>query len=118
MTRHEALTALLAKVEDGTAEKFDPLFEFALYPAQQDMNTVYNANDAYHGSLDAAKALHEAVLHERVVKKEVWSKRYGGTVCLYIDLGLVGVGHSVDDNPARAWLIAILKALIAMEGDQ
>ncbi|MEO9648806.1 MAG: hypothetical protein ABJ360_22470 [Roseobacter sp.] len=66
------------------------------------------------GGLTEAHRLHVSLLHERVVKNETWSKRYGGTIQLIGDHGrVVGQGSSEDDDPARAWLIAILKALIA-----
>jgi hypothetical protein len=71
------------------------------------------ARNAYNGDLNAAKALHEAVLHERVTKYEVWSMRYGGSVELRDKSDVLGAGTDVESNPARAWLIAILKALIA-----
>lgn len=62
--------------------------------------------DAYYGSLDAAKALHEALLPD-----DYWIN--------WFDLdGIVQIKNSKDDvfdgksvpNPARAWLISILKA--------
>lgn len=69
---------------------------------------------AYNGSLDAAKALHEAVL--------------GGEYRARLDIGrrfrcwIVSPDNSkidaYSDTPARAWLIAILNALIAQEDGQ
>lgn len=62
--------------------------------------------DAYNGSLDAAKALHEALLPD-----DYWIN--------WFDLdGIVQIKNSEDDtfdgkavpNPARAWLLSILKA--------
>jgi hypothetical protein len=78
------------------------------YPILKDQ-----ARLAFMGSLDAAKALHEAVLpdHSFLVGinwAEVWIP-FGS------ELHLFNVGH---DNPARAWLIAILKALIAQDTTQ
>jgi hypothetical protein len=58
-----------------------------------------------------------AVLHERVVKKETWTLRYGAVVTLETDRCVIGHASS-DDSPARAWLLAILKALIAQGKEQ
>lgn len=105
MTRKEALEALLAKVEAGAATM--PEIHAVL---QRD---GLNSTSAYNGSLDAAKALHEAVLPD-------WG---------YLDLLRRGQRHTarisvdvfcktetgVSDSLARAWLIAIIKALISME---
>lgn len=65
------------------------------------------------GSLDAAKALHDAVLHERVVCEHKYSARYGGLVRLW-DMGVL-LADGESDNPARAWLLAILSALIVAQ---
>ena len=72
--------------------------------------------DAYHGSLDAAKALHDAVLPG-------WSPSVGQNahhgywfahVLKSEDGSIVGdKDGSSPDTPARAWLIAIIRALIA-----
>jgi hypothetical protein len=64
--------------------------------------------DALDGSLDAARALHEAVLppdHQWVVGSMRDGKR---------SLTFSGAGD--EPNPARAWLLAILKALAAQGG--
>lgn len=74
-----------------------------------------NAIGAYHGSLDASNALHEALLpgwEWWINSKWYWD---GNAVPLAtvrnsrptIDLQMC---HGKTDNPARAWLIAILKA--------
>lgn len=106
--RLTALKELLAKVEAGEIEGY--AFEFA------DISGAYaqHAVQAYHGSLDAALALHEAVLP-------------GWDFAVYADSAEVsetkpGDGYDItehygadSDTPARAWLIAILRALIAQE---
>ena len=71
---------------------------------------------AYNGSLDAAKTLHEAVLHNHVISSLDW--KWGGLVEAHIfevsqeqwhEPGMAKfIGRS--STPARAWLIAILKA--------
>mgnify|MGYP003678322926 CR=1 FL=1 len=109
-----ALQELLAKVETGTCDHGSFLQDWHGTPSYSGGCGV-NAHKAYDGSLDAAKALHDAVLHERVVKREVCSLRYGGTVEMLDHGKVIGMGSNIDNNPARAWLIAILKALIATE---
>jgi hypothetical protein len=107
--RKDALVELLAKVEASCLDE--------VYCLTQHVNGIgMNASmwQAYSGSLDAAKALHEAVL-----QGWAWS--------LYEEdsgefLSIVSKGYNVKiyqanwhTDPARAWLIAILKALIAGE---
>jgi len=105
MTRKQNLEALHDKVaaerweNDGTA--------FDLFGVEW-----LHCFDAYHGSLDAAKALHDAVLpgwgwetshllKAQVYHMECYSPIFGAQL----------------NNPARAWLLAILAALIQMEVD-
>jgi hypothetical protein len=123
----EALKALLAKVEAGDLPDTG-VDRFRAIPKRgggvyADPNW-YDAHGAYwRGSLDAAKTLHEAVLGNPVnVNFSQWAN--GDYVCT-----LFGVLH--DDAPkwtfapkfesrssvqARAWLIAIIKALISEAG--
>jgi hypothetical protein len=67
------------------------------------------ASAAYHGSLDAAKALHEALLPEHTRDVDATSPELG--ICVRIwspDGPIVGAGDK--ECEARSWLIAILKA--------
>jgi hypothetical protein len=105
-----ALQELLAKVEAGSKQwTANELWEALKCHKQKQFNA------AFHGSLDAAKALHKAVLLGYYVdemgnnsKSMGWSVRIVNTEGDYQS----GIGGS---NPARAWLIAIIKALIAQE---
>ena len=72
-----------------------------------------HSRQAYGGSLDAAKALHDAVLPSYKARIDV-GRRYRAWV---ISPTLKKV-DAYALNPARAWLIAILKALIAEERDK
>jgi hypothetical protein len=58
MTKLEALTELAAKVEAGEWSSRRQLATDAGF----DLEAIIDAVRAYHGSLDAANALHEAVL--------------------------------------------------------
>lgn len=75
-------------------------------------------------SLDAAKALHEAVLPSWKVaairqtdKSDWWVELRRGHITSY-DLVVIAPTSFDADNPARAWLLAILEALIAQEDNQ
>lgn len=75
--------------------------------AEKGFDSGVSAAEAFYGSLDASKALHEAVLPEWG-----WTIQAMGLCYVHSDEGEY-CGSS--DNPARAWLLAILEALIAME---
>ena len=72
------------------------------------------------GSLGAAKALHEALLPGWVARPQIGGKGAGVTVwhCTIEDWDS-GDEISADNqpDPARAWLLAIFKALMAQEGE-
>jgi hypothetical protein len=75
---------------------------------------IDRAEEAFHGSLDAAHRLHEALLVDRVtgVSLEI----YGDTTYVAIFWGENNEtvkGLTEGNNPARAWLLAILRALKA-----
>lgn len=127
----EALRELLAKVEEGEVEgAFDIWFERGIYPISKTMAPVYWAGEAYGGNLNSAKLLHDAILtgwsvedmsqngrvagHPWGIRLEKWDARVGGPV----RSASAGWGYdsTPDNNPARAWLIAMIKALIA-EGE-
>ena len=112
--RKQALTDLLAKVEAGRVE--GPNFMDVCVALGFKQEFVYTWKAAQE-SLDAAKALHDAVL-----PNESWMVRWvskypnlfgscGGSHQAKVGWGEEHIAYS--DNPARAWLIAIIKALIA-----
>lgn len=111
MTRLQHLTALRDKVKAGEWS-----YRSQSYPLPS--NTYANFGRAYvDGSLDAAKALHEALL-----PGWVWSVSTN-TVEGSADAQAVVASEwqdasAFDDNPARAWLLAILSTLIAQEGGE
>jgi hypothetical protein len=76
--------------------------------------TVVHLIQAYSGSLDAAKALHEVVL-----PGWGWEISNEDTAAVFYGNSLSGPCKiSASDNPARAWLLAILDALIAEESEK
>ncbi len=74
------------------------------------LDNVIQFRDALGGSLDAARALHEAVLPGWQWWIEPFRER--AYVGVYSPPTLI-IGDA--DNPARAWLLAVLKALEAQQ---
>jgi len=102
--RLDALEECLAKVEAGTVDHGSFMQEWRGSPSYS-AGCGVNAHKAYDGSLDAAKALHEAVL-------PAYSLQLTHHDCeVFQNPRFSHCGEEID-NPARAWLIAILKALI------
>ncbi|MDE4274749.1 hypothetical protein PXK58_08940 [Phaeobacter gallaeciensis] len=107
MTRLEALKELAKKVEAG---EFPASVADSAFDSGPDVtHHLAKAQTAFFGSLDAAKALHEAVLPG-------WDWRVQ-------DMGrpaaVLAKGENViecrGNTPASAWLSAILQTLIAQE---
>ena len=122
MTRLEALTELRDKVK---ADAFTPEAGGPVMPSYrrfmaladialpQDVRAIgVLAHDASRGSLDAAKALHEAVL-----PGFLWHAAVEPIASTWFVVGSTeaNIATGTADNPARAWLLAILEALIAQE---
>ena len=110
----EHMKALLEYVEAGEQLSGNVDFWLCVKSAfNQNMRRSGEVANAYEGSLDAAKALHDAALpgwHWAIDSED----NNGAVVFDSPVLGTAGVGEG--SCPARAWLIAILKALIA-KGD-
>jgi hypothetical protein len=105
--RKDRLIKLLAKVEASSNQwSANEIFEAIGRHKQKHFNA------AFHGSLDAAKALHEAVLPVESKWQLTWAD---GSYDFAVSHSGMVYGTYITDNPARAWLIAILKALIACE---
>ena len=106
--RKDALTELLAKVEAGN-------FNWNAW-ATPPLNRALmgKVEDSYNGSLDAGKALHEAVLPDYSWQLfEEDSGEFSSLVSKCDDPRVYQ--EEWHAYPARAWLIAILKALIEGE---
>lgn len=103
----DALTRLADAVDAGTATTM--WFEDAGFDGWAEL--------AYFGSLDAAKAMHEAMLPAMFWNMGHLDHPSLGYVCTVAD------GHFVDSpswrgyamNPARAWLLAILRAMAQVQ---
>ena len=126
MSRIDALKDLLAKVEAGAAidrltiwKAFDREARFGGWPIGQIFDWILDPQDVR--AMGAAKALHEEELPG-------WRWSVGYSVLGSGHLATVYLPHADDskwkvevassNNPARALLIAILKALIAIEEDR
>jgi hypothetical protein len=128
--RKQALIELRDKVRVGDQPQPRD-FRAALEVPMQDMRYTVMPNDAraaYGGSLDAAKALHDAVLPGWAIERVTMWPGLNGECVVRIWGTHDKDGerwHNFDDgrasgrsrdNLARAWLLAILEALIAQEG--
>jgi hypothetical protein len=120
MTRRDAIAELIAKVEAGNA------WPMGRAADAYDVGIIGRhwsyAFNAFNGSLDAAKALHEAVLGDGYVSDGYkWCMWGSGKVSVWhVIKGWHHVGDVPDPShhatsPARAWLLAILRALHAQE---
>lgn len=121
-TRLQALKDLREKVKQG--KRGVGLNTSSCFSTPTDMDAI----EAFDGSLDAAEALHEALLPGfawllRRADEEDDPIYYGKFLAnIWNGTGNPDSGKRHfpvwSDTPARAWLIAILSALIAMEEDQ
>ena len=116
-TRKGALQELLAMVDAGG--KIQPFLFQDAFNNQNHANCAGEAYDAFDGSLDAALAMHNAVLPGWISNITQLENRWWIAQVVHPQ----GDGwpkwtpypswDHADQNPARAWLCAILKALIA-----
>jgi hypothetical protein len=119
MTKLQALIELRDAVKAGDGAGFRRANRAVFSTPCQDMELQLReerCRHAYKGSLDAAKALHEAVLPDfRLSGMHQKYKTMRWYVCIdRFDNPDVKFGE-ISDAPARAWLLAILEALIAQE---
>lgn len=129
MTRTKSLTDLREKVAAANAPKYSFIME-ARVPsvwACLDAANRPNAYAAYNGSLDAAKALHEAVLGGDAEVHEMGHSQSGGWYVILsakVSPHYFYAGTQTEENyqPSVAWLLCIIDveiaALIAQEAAQ
>ena len=104
----DALTRLADAVEAGGTgwNRLASIAEDVMPPKEAAL-----AATAYHGSLDAAKALHEAVLPgwdwsvDNLGRSPTCAAVYDGSKTI----------SAFNPNPARAWLMAIIRALAQVQ---
>lgn len=109
MTKLDDLRALYEAVKAGTATDFRALLTDSNDPAERAKHCGW-ASGAYRGRLDTAHALMKATLPDAT-----WWRRPDGVMCISIPNCLT-IFTGEDPDPARAWLLAQLAALMAMEG--
>jgi hypothetical protein len=109
MTRLKALRDLKAKVEVGEYDvrAFRAVWPFSEGHDDIGSHALYAMKD---NSLDAALAMHEAVLTG-------WNATVQTAGACYV-YGPRGEHSASSSSPARAWLLAILSALISQEETQ
>ena len=97
-----ALDDLIAAVEAGTWPGAD------MHDALGTDRRGELAYDAFNGSLDAALALHNAVLPKRYWRIEEWD----GAWTAQLPVSTFKRHEATSEaSPARAWLLAILRAM-------
>lgn len=101
------LDKLIEAVEGGNLSEYHEPGQFKALP----FKCWSRAASAYRGSLDAAKALHEALLPGWDASMHLYGK-----VDIYNDDDLPSIEGVCIDNPARAWLLSTLKAYRSTQG--
>lgn len=81
-------------------------------PESKDGHLAYLADAAFGGSLDAAKALHDAMLPEHTAM--IGTRKPRAIVHDANDTPFIAFA----ETPARAWLLAIIRAIIARGCDK
>ena len=101
-----SIAALIEAVEAGTWLPDGHAEYPAFFPDWMDVRNAQSMTEAYLGSLDAAMALHEALLPG--VNMDMSIRDGAGSVWVLDEefKPFLGSWH----NPARAWLLAILRA--------
>ena len=131
MTRKQALIELRDKVKAGNLvpdslivdEETSEQIELAVNLGPLHGDCWADFLNAYDGSLDAAKSLHDAVLSGWTVEKlcewhrDGQSVGWGAVLRQHVDPPATISAGLFGTNPARAWLLAILEALISQEPD-
>ena len=116
-----ALERLAAAIEAGTIARHDlDAFIPAFRGLSDDGGTLLtlccNALDAYNDNMNAARALHEANLPG--VPWEIWMVTLFDTNPKEYGCNLPGIETAYSFMPARSWLLAQVRALIAKEGKE
>ncbi|PCJ24119.1 MAG: hypothetical protein COA96_10260 [SAR86 cluster bacterium] len=115
MTQKAKLERLLAKVEAGEARFMSEYFRVSDILGSENATNAWSSNG---GSLDAVHSLHKAVLGDRWAFRSSDPNNTEWVVTLERRVSKVrlDVGQNcvqARQSPSRAWLIAIIKALIS-----
>ena len=113
-----ALHKLIEAVEAGASDRQDLLHMIDNAMPQDNPACMAMAHQAYHGSLDADHALHEALLPGW--GWEVRKAAHDGEGSAYVFPGKMpqdGRQQAAAPTPARAWLLAILRAYRSTQGE-
>lgn len=123
MNDKQALRKLIEAVEEGALPDEDWRLMHDIWSPRNWHDIGHNVRYSMHGSLDAAKALHEALLPgwKKVLNLNEFSD--GSVVCTMFgpipeDAGkweMAPTWAARSDNPARAWILAILRAYEAQQ---
>ena len=114
MTRRDSLRALYEAVKAGELEAVNKLLG-KMFSDDHNLpwSFVSDINSAFRGSLDAALALHNAVL-----PGWGWAVEADSNACVWHpDTFGVSRDIHIDPKPARALLLADLAAMIEQEGE-
>ena len=124
MEQLTALKKLADNVEAGTLDRLHLSGNYAkrglsTYSAISDSEEREHALAAYDGSLDGAKKLHDSFLGKMSQYSIVTDPTCGYIVVTFWPKGLSNNAEYsgkewFDDNPSRAWLLAIIRAKISM----
>lgn len=123
MNKAEALDELIAAVEAGALPDEDWRLMHDIWSPRNWHDIGHNVRYSMHGSLDAAKALHEALLPGWMwLARKTNADDVSNGHCEPSNGGFANVWHNISPNDggehfsvfaetaARAWLLATLKA--------
>jgi hypothetical protein len=105
----EQLDALIAAVEAGELPNEDWRLMHDIWSPRNWHDIGHNVRYSMHGSLDAAKALHDALLPDATAM--IGTRKPRAIVYDAGDKPYIAFA----EPPARAWLLAILKAYRAQQ---
>ena len=115
MTQLEALKELAEKVESGIEPNATDVWNVVVFESDKVKGTKEVISWAFHGYLDAAHSLHKALLGDRwsISLTQDDAKTWWCVLKEGFQTSYTGVNGATQETPARAWLLAIIKAKIS-----